>query len=136
MSILLFTIAAAAASHSVHIQHHGAPVEAVYNARIAVRAKTVGAHTPNRMDSRRCNWTAEVVVERHLANAPSLVRTLAHDRDLTGSHAGACNRDTSDIQQQVARRGDGIKARLAAIAEQDRTQLAAELDSIRAMASN
>ncbi|HEX7742449.1 MAG TPA: hypothetical protein VF442_08465, partial [Sphingobium sp.] len=66
MSLTLIAIAAAAATHSVQIDHGGAPVKATYSARAEFRTRTVGAHVPNRMDGRRCQWTATIIVDRAL----------------------------------------------------------------------
>ena len=76
MSILL-ALAAAAATHSVTVQHHGQPIAATYTARIDVRSKTVGAKTPNRMDMQRCRWSATIMVDRKLDHGPALARTIA-----------------------------------------------------------
>lgn len=136
MSLTLIAIAAVAATHTTQIEHRGAPVEAVYSARTDIQMRTVGAHTPNRMDSRRCQWTATVVVERQLSNRPMLARTLRGDRPLSGSQSGPCTAGTSEIKREVARRDDAIQAQLLAVAERDRTPLLAELDAVHNMASN
>lgn len=136
MSLTLIAIAAAAATHTTQIEHRGAPVEAVYSARTDIQMRTVGAHTPNRMDGRRCQWTATVVVERQLSSRPVLARTLQGDRPLSGSQSGPCTARTSEIEREVARRDDVIRAQLLAVAERDRTPLLAELDAVHNMASN
>lgn len=136
MSLNLLTIAAAAATHTTHIEHRGAPVEAVYSARTDIRMRTVGAHTPNRMDNRRCQWTATIVVERQLSSRPVLARTLNGDRPLSGSQSGPCGAGTSEIEREVARRDDLIQGQLLAVAERDRASLLAELDAVHNMASN
>ena len=76
----LIALAAAAASHTVPITHHGTSMQALYTARADVEARTVGAKTPNRMDMQRCRWTATVVVDRKLDHGPALARTHAGDR--------------------------------------------------------
>jgi hypothetical protein len=136
MSLTLIALAAAAATHTTQIEHRGTPVEAVYSARTDIQMRTVGAHTPNRMDSRRCQWTATIVVERQLSSRPVLARTLQGDRPLSGSQSGPCTTQTSEIEREVARRDDVIKAQLLAVAERDRTPLLAELDAVHNMASN
>ena len=136
MGIALLTLAALAASHTVQLDHHGATVDAVYSTHTDIKTRTIGAHTPNRMDGRRCLWTATVSVDRQLSHAPVLKRKLAPEMQLSGSESGACSRDTQSIERQVATRGDKIKAHLMVAIEQDRTQLLAELDSVKTMASN
>jgi hypothetical protein len=135
MSLTLIAIAAAVATHSVQIEHRGTPIEAVYSARTDIRMRTVGAHTPNRMDSRRCQWTATVIVERQLSSKPVLARTLHGDRPLSGSLAGPCTAGTSKIEREIARRGDGVRAQLLALAERDRVHLVDEVDAVHTMAA-
>jgi len=132
MSLVLATIAATMMSHSISIEHRGAPVEAIYSAQTNIRTKTIGAHTPNRMDTRRCRWTATVTVERRLANGPALARILPGEHELSGSLPGECAPDRVD--REVARRDDGIRAHLVAMADRDRAPLLAELDSVKNLA--
>lgn len=136
MSLTLLAIAAAAVTHTTQIDHRGTPVEATYSARTDIQMRTVGAHTPNRMDGRRCQWTATIVVERQLSGRPVLARTLQGDRPLSGSQSGPCTAETSEIEREVARRDDAIRTQLLAVAERDRTPLLAELDAVHNMASN
>ncbi|WCM26550.1 hypothetical protein NDN01_21520 [Sphingomonas sp. QA11] len=136
MSLALAAMAAAIATHSVHIDHHGTPVEAVYSARTDIRTRTIGAHTPNRMDGRRCTWTATILVERRLANGPALTRPVPGERALSGNLPGPCARGSRAIEREVARHDGAVRAHLLAAAEQDRTALLAELDTVRNMASN
>lgn len=137
MSFTLIALAAVAATHMTQIEHHGAPLEVAYSARTDIQMRTVGAHTPNRMDNRRCQWTATVVVERQLSSKPILTRTLRGDRPLSGSQSGPCMAaGNNEIAREVARRDDDIRAQLIAIAERDRTPLLAELDAVHNMASN
>ncbi|WP_336973569.1 hypothetical protein [Sphingobium aromaticiconvertens] len=136
MSLTLLAIAAAAATHTTHIEHRGASVEAIYSARTDIRMRTVGAHTPNRMDNRRCQWTATVIIERQLSGKPVLARTLHGDRPLSGSQSGPCTAGTRAIDREIAHRDDAIQAQLLAVAERDRAPLLAELDAVHNMASN
>jgi hypothetical protein len=135
MSLVLAAIAAATASHSVQIEHRGTPIEAIYSARTDIRTRTIGAHTPNRMDNRRCRWTATIMVERRLTHGPALARTLPGERQFSGSRPGACPREAASIQREVARRDGEIRAHLLAVAERDRGQLLAELDNIKTLAT-
>lgn len=136
MSLILVALAASAATHSISVDHHGTAVEAVYSARTDINARTIGAHTPNRMDGRRCHWTATVVVDRALAHGPTMARTIASDRSFSGTHAGACSGDKSGIHREIAAREDEIRAHLIAVAERDRPVLTAELASLRSLAAN
>lgn len=133
MSLVLMAIAAATASHSVRIEHRGAPIEAIYSARTDIRTRTIGAHTPNRMDTRRCRWTATVVVERHLANSPALARTLPDQHHFSGNLPGECAPDI--VERDVARHADTVREHVLAVAEQDRAPLLAELDGIKNLAA-
>lgn len=136
MSITFMLLAASAASHSVPIEHHGNSMQATYMARADVEARTVGAKAGTRMDGQRCNWTANVVVDRKLDHSPALARTLSSDTRFTGSEHGACPRGDGLKKRVVARHQDKIHATLMATAQQDRGTLMAELDQARALASN
>lgn len=134
MIALLIAVATTAATHSVQIEHQGRPVAAIYSARTEVKARTIGAHTPNRADLRRCNWTAHVIVERRIAHAPTVVR--GGDKSLSGSYAGECTRDTKRVDREIARREGDIREHLATVAAQDKALLLADLEAIRTVASN
>lgn len=133
---LILALAAAAASHSVAIEHHGQRIGATYSARTEMRSRTVGAKTPNRMDSQRCQWTATIVVDRKLDHGPALARTIATDRRFSGSEAGACTPGRTFGERHLAQHREKIEAHLVAVAEADRAPLLAELDSVRNLASN
>ncbi len=136
MSLPLIALAAAAATHSVPIDHNGTSMQAVYTAHADVQTRTIGAHTPNRGDSRSCRWTATISVDRQLTHSPALARTLTSDRQLSGSRPGACTGDNSAIDREVAARSDMIRDHLIAVAQQDHPALLAELDAVRNLASN
>jgi hypothetical protein len=136
MSITLIALAAAAASHSVTIEHHGQQLGATYTARTEMRTKTVGAKTPNRMDGQRCQWTATVMVDRKLDNGPALARTIATDKRFSGSEAGACTPGRNSGERNLAQHREKIEAHLVEVAQADRAPLLAELDSVRNLATN
>jgi hypothetical protein len=135
MSLILMALAAAA-THNVSVEHHGNQVGATYTARADIRTKTVGAKTPNRMDSQRCQWTATIVVDRKLDHGPALARTVSSDKRFSGSEAGACTPGRQSGERNMAQYQEKIEAHLIAVAEADRAPLLAELDSVRALASN
>ncbi len=133
---ILFALAAAAATHSVTVQHHGQPIAATYTARADVRSKTVGAKTPNRMDMQRCRWSATIMVDRKLDHGPALARTIATDQTFSASEAGACTPGRNPAEQALANHREKIEAHLVAAAKADHGVLLAELDSVRNLASN
>ncbi|HAF41685.1 MAG TPA: hypothetical protein DCG90_07965 [Sphingobium sp.] len=133
---LLIALVAAAATHSVSLEHHGQQLGATYTARADIHSKTVGARTPNRMDAQRCQWTATIMVDRRLDHGPALARTIATDQRFSGSEAGACAPGRQPGARDLARHQDAIRAHLVAVAQADRGPLLAELDSARALASN
>jgi len=135
MSITLIALAAAA-SHSVTIDHQGQQLGATYTARTEMRTKTIGAKTPNRMDNQRCQWTATVMVDRKLDHGPALARTIATDKTFSGSEAGACTPGRNSGARNLAQHREKIEAHLVAVAQADRAPLLAELDSVRNLASN
>lgn len=126
----------AAATHDVRIDHGGVPVHAVYSARPEIRMRTIGVATPNRMDARRCRWTAAIRVERRLEGGGALTRTLSGDQHLSGSAPGTCAHQAKGIERDVAGRSDFVRRQLLAVAERDRARLLAELDAVRGMASD
>jgi hypothetical protein len=140
MSLTLFALAAAvavpAATHSVQIDHGGKPVEATYTARAEFRTRTVGAKTPNRMDSQRCQWTATIVVDRALSHGPALARTLSSDKQFSGSEHGACTANRKSGERNIAQHESSIRDHLMTVAQADRAPLLAELDAVRNLASN
>lgn len=136
MSLSLIALAAAAATHSVAVEHHGARIAATYSARAEVRTKTIGAHTPNRADMQRCQWTATIVVDRKLDHGAALTRTIASDKSFSGSEPGACRPGRDPGARSIARHQDKIRAHLIEVAEADRGPLLAELDAVRTLASN
>ena len=136
MSLTLIAMAAAAASHSVQIDHGGTPVQATYTARTEVTAKTVGARTPNRMDMQRCQWTATIMVDRALNHGPALARTISSDKKFSGSEHGACTPGRKSGERNMAQHQAAIRDHLIAVAEKDRAPLLAELDAVRNLASN
>ena len=132
----LVAMAAAAATHSVQIDHGGTPVRATYSARVDISTKTVGAKTPNRIDMQRCQWTATVIVDRALDHGPALARTVSSDKRFSGSEHGACTPGRQSGERNLARREAAIREHLVTVAEQDRAPLVAELDAVRNLASN
>ncbi|WP_088184614.1 hypothetical protein [Sphingobium sp. Z007] len=136
MSLTLIALAAAAATHSIAIEHHGQQLGATYTARAEMRTRTVGARTPNRMDAQRCQWTATIVVDRKLDHGPALARTIATDKRFSGSEAGACTPGRELGARNLTQHHDKIAAHLVAVAQADRAPLLAELDAVRNLASN
>ncbi len=136
MIMTLIALTAVAATHTVRLDHAGTAMEAQYSARTALETRTIGTHTPNRMDNRRCRWTATVIVDRRLANGSALARTVSRDQQFSGNEAGPCTQATASIERQMAARADTIRAHLLAAAESDRAPLLAELAAIKTMATN
>lgn len=123
-------VALATATYSTQIDNRGTPVQAIYSAQPDIRMRTIGVVTPNRMDGRRCQWTARVRIERRLEQGPALTRRLSGDQQLSGSAPGACAHQAKGIERDVAGRSDFVRSQLQAVAEQDRAHLLAELDAI------
>lgn len=136
MALGLLALAAVAAAHSVELEHGGGRIGAQYHARTEVETRTIGAYAPNRMESRRCLWTATVVVDRQLAGHVALNRTVSRDLQLKGSLAGACKGRDGHIAREVARHAEKVRAHLVAVAEEDRARLVAELDAARSLVSD
>lgn len=140
MSLTLIAIAAAAGiptlTHRVQIDHGGTPIQAIYTARTELRARTLGAKTPNRMDMQRCQWTATIIVDRALAHSPALARTVSSERQFSGSQHGACSPAPQGSARDLAQHQAEIREHLVAVAEKDRAPLLAELEAVRNLAAN
>lgn len=80
MSLTLIAIAVAAASPG---------------SQPDIQMRTIGAHTPGRIDSQRCLWTATVSGATH-----------------SGSTPGACHSDTRAIEAEITRRSEANRADL------------------------
>ena len=136
MSLTLIALSAAAAAHTVQIEHGGTPIQATYSAQAEFRTKTVGAKVPNRMDMQRCQWTATIIVNRALNHGPALTRTVSSDKQFSGSEHGACTAGRLSGERNLAQHQAAIHEHLIAVAEKDRGPLLAELDAVRNLASN
>ncbi|WP_242123054.1 hypothetical protein [Sphingobium sp. Sx8-8] len=136
MSLTLIAMAAAAATHTVQIDHGGAPVQATYSARTEIHTRTVGAKAPNRMDMQRCQWTATIIVDRALSHGPALTRTVSSDKQFSGSEHGACTPGRRSGERNMAQHEGRIREHLIEVAQRDRAPLLAELDAVRSLASN
>jgi hypothetical protein len=128
---------AAAMTHSIDINHRGSPVQVTYSAHPEIDMKTIGAATPNRMEGRRCLWTAMIKVDRQLSGSQATTRTVSFDRTLSGSRHGPCGKNSrAMIEKELAARESVIKAHLLEVAQQDQAPLRVELDTIGNLASN
>ena len=140
MSIIALALstALATASHPVTVDHKGATVQAVYDARVATRMKTVGVATGARMSSQSCRWQANVTVDRRLtaAGGGELVKTVATDKRISGQRPGSCRQIGSSIEADIAARSDEVRDHVRQVAERDRPALLADVDAARALAMN
>jgi len=128
---------ATAMTHSIDIDHRGSALQATYSAQPEIDMKTIGAATPNRMEGRRCLWTAAIKVDRQLSDSKTATRTVSFDRKLSGSRHGPCEKNSrAMIEKELAARRSVIKAHLMEVAQQDQAPLRAELDAMRNLASN
>ncbi len=143
MSVLLTTLAAAmmgsaavpasapTVSHSVPITHGATTATAIYDAKPQISTRSIGLSPGTRQGSRRCLWTAEIVVERHLKGEDSVaMRTLAPGKTLSGSRPGHCHNSTRAIHEEIAARTPEIREHLMAVAEQDGRDLRTELEAM------
>lgn len=116
---------AAAPAHKVDIEHGGQTRTVEYQPAVDIRLQQAGIAPPGRTDSRICNWTATVAVERRIDGA---AHRVGETRTLSGSQAGACAQQRDRIESQLAGRSGDVQAHVAAVAEQDRQRLTAELE--------
>jgi hypothetical protein len=123
-----------AMTHEVVVNHRGADVTAHYRASTRINTRQRGIAPPNRQSTQRCDWTAELVVERMLgSDAPA--RIVATDRSLTGTRPGACATQRAAIEGEIAGRQDAVRERLVQVAEADRRDLMAELAALDSVAA-
>lgn len=135
LTIMFAGLAGAVAPHSISMEYHGRQIGVTYVARAEIVSRTVGARTPNRADSQRCQWTATILVDRKLDHGPALARSIATGRQFSGSEAGACVPGNDPAARGLAPQRDEIEAHLRAVAQADRAPLLAELDAVRHLAS-
>lgn len=120
-------------THSVPVQHGNGQAMAVYHAAPTVTTRQVGMSAGTRMSTVRCDWTADIGVERHLSypgREATSVRKLAAMKALKGSRPGDCTANRRAIDREIAARSDAINAHLVAVAEQDQRELRAEIETL------
>ncbi len=136
MSLLgLLAMSAAGDGGPIHRTtiHHGAvPVNVDYRAAITLRVRQAGMTPPTRMGVLRCDWVARVAVHRSMerpgaASAPN--RIVADDFELRGNRPGTCSAARKAIDAEIAGRDTDVRAHLLAVADRDRTQLMAEIET-------
>ncbi|MDX2211605.1 MAG: hypothetical protein SFV20_14750 [Sphingopyxis sp.] len=124
------------ASHPVTIDHKGRNVSARYDASVSIETRQIGVAMSIRPGTQRCSWRAVVKVGRHVEGSSLPARIVATDTSQQGSIAGDCRQLRTNIEREVARRAPAIQQRVAAIAEQDRDVLLAEVNSTTTLAGN
>ncbi|WP_017672202.1 hypothetical protein [Blastomonas sp. AAP53] len=117
--------------HQVEVPHGERQVTAVYQPKTMVSYRQIGNMAPNRPNSARCIWKAEIAVERHL-QAPAgqgshVVRTLVPTKMIEGSTNGRCAQGKDQANKAIARRADEVREHVMAVAAEDRNALMAEL---------
>ena len=121
-----------AIEHHVRLDHHKGAVEARYRTTVDIAHRQVGAVGPGgRSASLRCAWSANVTVDREArAGAGLSTRSVERRAAIAGSRPGWCAGQRRAIAQEVARRGDEVRAHMLAVAEEDRAGLLAEIDRL------
>ncbi|WP_181008410.1 hypothetical protein [Sphingomonas montanisoli] len=134
MSVLILALSVvASASHPVSVDHKGAAVQAVYDARVETRMKTVGMSVGTRMGNEACRWEANVAVERRVGG---LVKTVDSDKRITGQRPGSCKMVGKHVATEVAARSDEIHGHVRQVAEADRPALIADIEAAHGLAMN
>ncbi|WP_439533036.1 hypothetical protein [Polymorphobacter sp.] len=141
MSVILTTLAAAAlgasapatVSHQVPVTHGSTTATAIYEAKPQITTRNIGLSPGTRQGSRRCVWTADIIVERHLKGEEGVaMRTLAPGKTISGSRPGHCRNGTKAINDEIASRAPEIREHLMAVAERDGRELRTELETMGA----
>lgn len=119
--------------HRVRLDHAAGPVDAQYRSRVTLTHQQLGSAAPGgRPSTLRCAWRADLVVEREArpASGAVLQRALRREAAAEGSRPGWCSTQRAAIAREVAGRTRALQGELAALAEEDRDVLAAEIDRL------
>lgn len=141
LSILASVAALAAASttpvHSTEVAHGANAYTASYHAASTLRLEESGPRFGNRNAVPVCRWQADVSVDRAVAAqgqaVPAFAKSVHRFAPLSGNYAGTCATARSQIDAEVARYTRAKNAEAVAVAQQDRSVLVGELDSVRAL---
>ena len=127
--ILAAAVSVADHVHQIQIEHQNSPMAVSYRADTKVTTRQIGMAAGTRTSTERCVWTAQVRVLREATrpNGASWQHRLDADKTMSGSQPGKCSQNQKRIAGEMARRGDDIRAHLAAVAASDKAQLAADL---------
>ena len=120
-------------THDVPVAYGGGQAIARYSALPEINTRQVGMAAGARMSTVRCDWTADIGVERRLAypgKATTGVRKLVGMKTLKGSRPGDCTINRRNIDRDIAAQADAINAHLVAVAEQDQRELRAEIETL------
>lgn len=135
--LMASAFASAGPVHHTQIEHQGNPIAVSYRADTDLTTRQIGMSAGTRRSTERCLWTARVGVVRELsrANNGSISHRLDADKVLSGSRPGSCTLTQHQIAKDLARRDDDVRAHLAAVAVQDRSQALADLEAMQRLAA-
>lgn len=136
---ILTSGAAPAAVHSETVSHRGASYDVAYQAQIVGGTRTIGAATGARPTAQRCIVTARVAVERSIAKPGSADRVTAllpAERVLTNNLPGNCVGRSGEPVKLADNHAETVRAHLAQVALDDRSQALAAIDSAHSLAVN
>ena len=134
MSVFILALSVlASASHPVSVDHKGGTVNAVYEARVETRMKTVGMAAGTRMGNEACRWEASVAVDRRFGD---LTKAVGGDKRITGQRPGSCKAVGKHVDTDIAARSDEIHGHVRQVAEADRPALLADIEAARGLAMN
>lgn len=112
--------------HQVRIDHASGAIEADYRGTVTLAARQIGSPAPGgRASTLRCEWTADLAVERQArhANGNLLSRSIDAGEAMTLTRAGWCNSHRDAVSGQFAARSAELHDRLVAVAGSDRAVL-------------
>ncbi len=135
---LALAIAPQPVAHSVTVDHQSAPVNATYRADVAVSTRQIGMSAGARPGTARCIWEARVGVVRDIARGEGtpVSRRLDADRLFEGSRPGSCMEVTAQVERDLGRHQDAVRAHVKQVAERDEPNLRADLRALTELAQN
>lgn len=116
--------------HRARIDHAGTSVETRYRTRVTLSHRQRGTPgKPGGASTLRCDWRADIVLERHArhGSGSTLTRALARNGAVTGSRPGWCGNQRAGIAREIAARESELRDHAVRMAREDETQLRAEL---------
>ncbi|RYY25762.1 MAG: hypothetical protein EOP62_12955 [Sphingomonadales bacterium] len=119
--------------HRAQVEHASGTVDAQYRSRVSLSRSQVGTPAkPGMASSLRCDWRADIVVEREarLSSGSLLSRSIADSGVVTVSRPGWYTKQDRALTKQIAGREDELRGHAMRMAQSDEAQLRAEIERL------